>query len=68
MKTKTLDDAEIKLKGIEALNKTLGPVAALKFLTLMHREPTDYVEISKRLYQGQSIDDIFQRARKPSKK
>ena len=30
MKTKTMDDAEIKFKGIEALNKTLGPTAALK--------------------------------------
>lgn len=68
MKNKIMDDAEIKLKGIEALNQTLGPAAALRFLTLLHREPTDYVEISRRLYQGQSIDDIFKRARKPLKK
>ncbi len=64
MKTKTMDDAEIKFKGIEALNKTLGPTAALRFLTLLHREPTDYVEISRRLYKGQSIDEIFERAKK----
>ena len=63
MKTKTMDDAEIKFKGIEALNKTLGPTDALRFLTLLHREPTDYVEISRRLYEGQTIDDIFKRAR-----
>lgn len=31
------DDTEIKFKGIEALNKTLGPTAALRFLTLFHR-------------------------------
>ncbi len=42
MQTKTMDDAEIKFKGIEALNKTLGAAAALKFLTMLHREPTDY--------------------------
>ena len=64
MKTKTMDDTEIKFKGIEALNKTLGPAAALKFLTRFHREPTDYVEISKRLYGKQSIDEIFKRAKK----
>lgn len=59
-----MDDAEIKFKGIEALNKTLGPTGALRFLTLLHREPTDYVEISRRLYEGQTIDEIFERARK----
>lgn len=64
MKTKTMDDTEIKFKGIEALNKVLGPSAALRFLTLLHREPTDYVEISRRLYEGQTIDEIFKRAKK----
>ena len=64
MKTKTMNDAEIKLKGIEALNKVLGPSAALRFLTLLHREPTDYVKISKRLYKGQTIEEIFKRAKK----
>lgn len=68
MKAKTLDDTEIKFKGIEALNKSLGPTAALRFLTLLHREPTDYVEISRRLYEGQTIDEIFKRARKHWKK
>ena len=50
MKTKALNDTEIKFKGIEALNKTLGPSSALRFLTILHRESTDYVEISRRLY------------------
>ena len=64
MKTKIMDDTEIKFKGIEVLNKSLGTTAALRFLTLLHREPTDYVEISRRLYKGQTIDEIFERARK----
>lgn len=59
MKAQQFDDAEIKFKGIEALNKALGPSAALRFLTMFHREPTDYVEISRRLYEGQTIDEIF---------
>ena len=58
-----MDDTEITISGIEALNKVLGPAAALRFLTLFHREPTDYVEISRRLYEGQTIDEIFERAR-----
>lgn len=64
MKTRIIDDTEIKLKGIETLNKTLGPAAALRFLTLLHHEATDYVEVSKRLYKGQTIDEIFGRAKK----
>ena len=57
-----LDDNAIRLSGIEALNKALGPSGALRFLALMHRDPTDYVEISRKLYEGQTIDEIFDRA------
>jgi hypothetical protein len=62
--TAIIDDAEVRFKGIVALNEALGPAGALRFLTLLHRDRTDYVEISRRLYEGQSIDDIFSRARK----
>ena len=65
MKDATLmDDTEIRMNGIEALNKALGPTGALRFLALLHHEPTDYVEISQRLYQDQTIDEIFERAKK----
>ncbi len=63
-KSNVMDDTEIRISGIEALNKALGPVAALRFLTLLHREPTDYVEISRRLYEGQTIEEIFERGKK----
>lgn len=62
MKVQGLDDTEIRFKGIDALNKALGPTAALRFLTLIHRDRTDYVEISRRLYEDQNIDEIFERA------
>ncbi|MBD2181259.1 hypothetical protein H6S82_03195 [Planktothrix sp. FACHB-1355] len=60
---KFMDDTEIMIKGIEALQKSLGSAAALRFLTLLHREPTNYVEVSRRLYEGQTIDEIFARAK-----
>ncbi|HEX9667584.1 MAG TPA: hypothetical protein VGA95_13635 [Thermodesulfobacteriota bacterium] len=63
-KKKIMDDAEIRISGIEELNKALGPTAALRFLSMLHREPTDYVDISRRLYKGQTIDEIFNRAKK----
>lgn len=67
-KAMIMDDTEIRVCGIDALNKALGPTAALRFLTLLHREPTDYVEISRRLYEGQTIEEIFERAEKHWKK
>jgi len=64
MSINTLNDTELRVKGIEILNETLGIAAALRFLSLLHREPTDYVAVSQRLYAGQTIDDIFERAKK----
>ena len=62
--SQTMSEADIRLTGIDALNKALGPSGALRFLTLIHRDTTDYVEISRRLYDGQTVDEIFERARK----
>lgn len=58
-----MNDTEIRITGVEALNKALGPAGALRFLSLLYHEPTDYVEISQRLYEGQTIEDIFERAK-----
>ena len=58
-----MDDTELRITGIDALNKVLGPAGALRFLSLLHREPTDYVEISRRLYEGQTIDEVLDRAK-----
>ena len=35
----------------------------LRFLALFHHEPTDYVEISRRLYENQNTEEIFKRAK-----
>jgi translation initiation factor RLI1 len=63
-KVKRMDDTEIMVSGIEILNKALGVTNTLRFLSLLHDEPTDYVEISQRLYDGQTIEEIFDRAKK----
>ena len=62
-KVRAMDEAELRVVGIDALNKALGPAEALRFLALFHREPTDYVEVSRKLYEGQSVEEIFKRAR-----
>jgi hypothetical protein len=65
---KLVDDNTIRLNGIEALNRNLGPTDALRFLSLIHREPTDYVEISRRLYKGETVEQILERVQKRSSK
>ncbi|MDQ7822800.1 MAG: hypothetical protein RDV48_08415 [Candidatus Eremiobacteraeota bacterium] len=59
MKRDFKSDSELKTIGIEVLNQALGPSAALRFLTLLQREPTDYIEISQRLYKAHTLDEIF---------
>ena len=58
-----INEAELRVAGIEALNKALGPAGTLRFLALFRSEPTDYVEVSRRLYENQSVEEIFKRAR-----
>jgi hypothetical protein len=62
-KAREMNDSELIISGIEILNKSLGVTNALRFLSLLHNEPTDYVEISQRLYDGQTIEEIFERAK-----
>ncbi len=62
-RARAMDEAELRVLGIDALNKALGPAEALRFLALFHREPTDYVEISRKLYEGQTVEEIFKRSR-----
>ena len=62
-RAKAIDESELRVLGIDALNKALGPAEALRFLALFHHESTDYVEISKRLYENQSVEEIFKRAK-----
>ena len=62
-RSQTMNDTELRVSGIEALNRALGVTGAIRFLALLHREPTDYVKVSRRLYDGQTVDEIFARAK-----
>ena len=57
-----LDGTTLRINGIEALNKALGATGAWRFLSMICREPTDYVSVSRRLYKGQTVDEIYDRA------
>lgn len=58
-----MTDSEIKIAGIEVLNKALGPAYALRFLSLLHHDTTDYIQISQKIYDGQTIEQIWERAK-----
>lgn len=62
-RTKAMGEAELRVAGIDALNKALGPAEALRFLALFRSEPTNYVEVSRKLYENQSVEEIFKRAK-----
>lgn len=51
-------DAEIKIKGIEALIKTLGEVAAERFISLVMREPFDYTKWQRTLWVNKSVAEL----------
>ncbi len=58
----TITETEIKLKGMEALINTLGEVNAEKFVTLMMREPFDYTEWQRDLWNDKSVEEISKMA------
>ncbi len=61
--TKYLARMEVTIKWIEALRKSLESSVTWRFLSLIHGDTTDYVKISQQLYQDQSIDEIYNRAK-----
>ncbi len=59
MRSETL----IKTEGMKTLRDTLGLVDAEKFIMLIKREPFDYTEWQTHLWEGKSLDDIFNAAK-----
>ena len=57
-----ISDSEIKKKGINVLIKELGEVEAERFITLLVREPFDYTEWQKDLWQDLSIEELSKKA------
>jgi len=55
-------ETEIRLYGMKSLISSLGIVEAEKFITLIQREPFDYTEWQKTLWEGMSVEQISQMA------
>jgi hypothetical protein len=57
-------DMLIRHEGMKALRECLGLVDAEKFIVLIRQEPFDYTEWQKTLWDNQTVDDIFNLAKK----
>mgnify|MGYP006300957253 CR=1 FL=1 len=57
-------DNEIKKQGLKALINYLGDVDAEKFISLMIKEPLDYTEWQKSLWEEKSIEQVSDEAMK----
>ena len=53
-----ITDTEVKVKGVEALISALGEVNAEKFISLVMREPFDYTEWQRTLWEDMSVEEI----------
>jgi hypothetical protein len=49
---------DIRKRGLETLNKKLGPVATICFLRILHRGLDDYYADTQKLLSILSFDDI----------
>ena len=59
-----ITDTEVKVKGVEALISALGEVNAEKFISLIMREPFDYTEWQRTLWQDKTVEEISKMAMK----
>jgi hypothetical protein len=57
-----ITDTEIKISGFRALTKSLGSVAAERFIALIQREPFDYTKWQRTLWEDQGVEDISRTA------
>ncbi|MFZ3065654.1 MAG: hypothetical protein WA277_10280 [Nitrospirota bacterium] len=63
-----ITDAEIKIKGLEALINTLGEVEAERFISLIMREPFDYTKWQRTLWADKSVTKLSVAAMQHRKK
>ena len=58
----TMTDTELKLKGIEVLMNALGEVQAVRFISLILREPFNYTCWQRNLWNEVDLESLSQKA------
>jgi hypothetical protein len=57
-----LTDTEIRLNGITALIASLGEVQAERFISLILREPFDYTQWQRKLWEDTGLEALSRMA------
>ncbi len=60
--TQLASDAAIREKGLKVLYKHLGETDAVRFLSQISTEKKDYLKTQHKLFQGMSVDELYDRA------
>jgi len=60
-------DTVIKSEGLRVLAENLGIVEAERFVTLLLREPFDYTDWQRKLYQGETVSSLFRKVKASEK-
>ena len=63
-----ITDTEVKIKGVRALTEVLGKVDAERFIALIQREPFDYTNWQRTLWEGHSVEEISRNAMEMTEK
>ena len=57
-----MTDTVLKNEGIRVLTQKLGKVEAERFISLIIREPFDYTEWQKDLFDDMSVEELSKKA------
>ena len=60
---KQLTEEELRRQAVQALSERLGPVEALRFLSLVSREPFDYQQWRREYFSHYSVDRLLEEVR-----
>lgn len=55
---------ELRREAILILNEKLGAFDTYRFLAQVSQSRDDYLKLQERLFSGQSVDDLYQAARR----
>jgi len=55
-------DTILRQEGMSILSANLGLIDAERFITLIQREPFDYTEWQKNLYNDMSLEELCEKA------
>lgn len=60
---KQLTEKELRRQAVQVLSERLGPVEALRFLSLVSREPFDYQQWRREYFSHYSLDELLEEVR-----